>query len=230
MGLSARVSGVLLSPRDTYAAIVAHPRSFGVLVLVVLLIAGAQFGFLSTSTGRDLMVGQILDQQVRAIERSGTAVSDEMYARMESTMSAFVYVIPISSVVSIPVATAIVAALLTGFFSALLGGSGTFKQVFAVVSHASVIAALQALFTTGLSLASGRLAGANLGIFFPMLEDTSFVYRFFETIDLFFVWSTLSMAIGLAVLYKRRTGPIATAFFAVYAVVAVVIAYFRSGS
>jgi hypothetical protein len=53
---------------------------------------------------------------------------------------------------------------------------------------------------------------------------------FLGTIDLFFVWATISLAIGLGVLYRRRTGPIATTMLGIYVVVALVIALFRSGS
>jgi hypothetical protein len=44
------------------------------------------------------------------------------------------------------------------------------------------------------------------------------------------VWSTFVTAIGLAVLYKRRTSPIAMTLFGIYLVIALVVAYFRSGS
>jgi hypothetical protein len=229
-GLFARMVGVLLSPKEAYAAVVARPRWFGVIAVVMLVIAAAQLGFLSTPFGKDLMVGQILDQQVRAMERSGNAVSDETYARMEAQMSRFVYVVPVANLVFIPLFLAAYAGLLTGWFTTLLGGAGTFRQVFAIMAHSSVIVAIQAVFTTALTFAAGRVAGANLAIFFPTLEETAFATRLLESIDLFLVWSTISTAIGLGVLYKKRTGPIATGLLTVYLVIALLIAYMRSGS
>jgi hypothetical protein len=64
----------------------------------------------------------------------------------------------------------------------------------------------------------------------PTLEETSFLLKFMESVDFFLIWSTFSTAIGLAVLYKRSTGPIATTLFGIYLVIALVVAYFRSGS
>jgi hypothetical protein len=224
----ARIVGVLLSPRETYAAVAARPRSFGVLAVVLLLLAGSQLGFLATESGKDMMLGQILDQQVRAMESSGRPVSNEMYAQLEAQMTRFLYVIPVANLIMIPLILAISAGLLTVVFSMLLGGAATFRQVYAIVAHSSVIVTVQAVFTSALSLAAGKPAGANLAIFFPTLEETAFATRLLSTIDLFLIWSTISTAIGIGVLYKRRTGPVATGLLIVYAAVALVIAFVRS--
>ena len=40
-------------------------------------------------------------------------------------------------------------------------------------------------------------------------------------IDLFVVWWVIVLAIGLGVLYRRRTQPIAMTLFGVYAVIAI---------
>jgi hypothetical protein len=226
-GLFARVGGVLLSPRDTYAAVAARPRWLGVIAVVLLLIVGAQIGLLSTEAGKDIMLGQILDQQVRSMQSAGRPVTGEMYAQMEAQMTRFLYVIPAVNL-TIPIFLAIAAGMLTVVFSMLLGGAATFRQVYAVVAHSSVIVGVQAVFTVVLSLAAGKMAGANLAIFFPMLEEGTFALALLSTIDLFLVWSTISMAIGIGVLYKRRTGPVAVGLLLVYAAIALVIAFVRS--
>ena len=46
--------------------------------------------------------------------------------------------------------------------------------------------------------------------------------------DLFVIWYLLVLAIGLAVLYRRKTQPIALALYGVYAAGVVVIAAIRS--
>jgi hypothetical protein len=72
--------------------------------------------------------------------------------------------------------------------------------------------------------------GANLGVFVPMLEETSFVTQFLSAIDLILVWWVVTLSIGLGVLYKRRTGGIATTLLLIYVLFALVIGYARSGS
>jgi hypothetical protein len=46
---------------------------------------------------------------------------------------------------------------------------------------------------------------------------------FLGAIDLFQVWSLLSLSIGLGVLYKRRTAPIAWGFFALGLVIILIL-------
>lgn len=225
-GLVARIVGVLLSPRATYAAVAAKPRSFGVLAVVLAIIGVAQGVFLSSEVGQQL----VLDQQIRAMEAFGMTISDQLYDQMEQGMKRAAITGPITQVIFWPIALAIEAGILLVIFSLLMGGAATFKYVYAVVAHSSVIVALQQVFSIALSYASGKMAGANLGVFVPMLDERNFVTLFLESIDLFFVWATISLAIGLGVLYRRRTGPIATTMLGLYVVIALVITLFRSGS
>ena len=67
-------------------------------------------------------------------------------------------------------------------------------------------------------------SSTNLGVLLPMLDDRSFLALLLGTIDLFRVWLVIVLAIGLGVVYKRKTGPIAVAFFILYALIAVAYA------
>lgn len=224
--LMSRILGVLFSPRETFAAVVARPRWFGVLAVVCLVMGASQFALLSTDVGKQLA----LDQQVAAVEAFGVTLSDEAYAQMEQGMENARYTGPISTIIFVPIITAITSGLLHVMFGLIGGGNGTYKQVYAVSAHSSVISSLQLVFTTIVTLAAGRAAGANLAVFTPMLEDTTFAYKFLSYIDLFYVWSTFITAVGLGVLYKRRTAPYAMVLFSIYFVIAAVIAYVMSGS
>jgi hypothetical protein len=62
----------------------------------------------------------------------------------------------------------------------------------------------------------------------PTLPEDSFATVFLGLIDLFLVWWVFSLAIGIGVLYKKKTGPIATSFLLIYGVIALVIAFVRS--
>src|SRR5436190_2022952 len=61
-----------------------------------------------------------------------------------------------------------------------------------------------------------------------MFEETSFLGRLLGMVDLFIIWWLVVLAIGLGVLFRRRTQPIAVSLMAVYAVIAVVVAIVRS--
>ena len=111
---------------------------------------------------------------------------------------------------------------------ALVGGGATFRQMFTVVTHAGVILLVQQSFVVPLNYVRESMSSpATLGAFFPMLEPSSFVARFLGTIDLLLVWWTMVLAIGVAVLYQRRTAPIAIAFLMVYGLIATIIVSVR---
>jgi len=221
-----RLIGVIFSPRETFAAVVARPKWLGAVVVASLIMGVAQFALLSTKVGQDLAI----DQQVSAMEAFGITVSDQAYAQLEQRMENARYTSPIFTVLFLPLGMTISAGILHVMFGLIGGGNGTYKQVYAISAHTLIISALQLVFTTIMSLAAGRAAGANLAVFAPMLEDTTFAYKFLSYIDLFYVWSTFITAVGLGVLYKRRTGPIAMVLFGIYFVGAALIAWVMSGS
>jgi hypothetical protein len=68
----------------------------------------------------------------------------------------------------------------------------------------------------------------SLAVFLPTLEDNSFPGRALGSIDLFLIWWMISLAIGMGVLYKRRTTPIATTILIAYGAIGVTIAAVRS--
>jgi hypothetical protein len=223
-GLLARVFGVLVSPREIYAAVAAQPRAFGALAVTLAVMVACQSWFMSTEIGRTA----VLDQQVRAMESFGMTVSDEMYTQLEARIAYAQYTGPAFQVVFTPLLAAAISGLLVVVFSMLLGGAATFKHVFAIVAHSGVVIAVQQLFATPLSYAREEFASADLSIFVPMLEETALLTMFLGAIDLFIVWWMVSLAIGIGVLYKRKTGPIATGFLAVYVAIALILAVVRS--
>ena len=225
-GLFARLVGVIVSPRATYAAVVARPRVLGALLVTIVIMAVAEGIFFATPTGQEVL----LDQQVKTIEAFGVNITDEMYTQMESRVAYAPYTTAVSLLFFFPILYAILAGIILGIFGMLMGGAGTFKQVFAILAHGGAITALQVLVSMPLSYVTGRLAGFTLDALVPTLEETSFLTRFLGGLDLFWMWWCLSIAIGVGVLFKRRTGGIATTFLLTYVVVVLAYALLRSGN
>src|SRR5262249_18287659 len=128
-----------------------------------------------------------------------------------------------------PIAQLILAGILFAIFNAGLGGEARFKQVWAILAHAGVIFALSSVFSGTMNYFRGSIDSmGNLGSLVPMLPEKSFVANFLGAIDVFIIWWLIVVAIGLAVLYRRRTQPIAITLMSVYGVIAIAIALFRS--
>jgi len=227
MSLPARMVGVILSPRATYAAVAARPRVLGALAVVLTVIVAATFLFLSTDVGQQAS----LDDNVRRMEAFGRTVSDAQYAQMEQMAPYSRYFAAVFQLILMPILALIVAALAYAVFNAALGGEAAFKQVYAIVVHSGAIMVVQALFGLPLAYARESLSGTtNLGVFVPFLDENSFAARMLGSLDLFLIWWMVSLAIGLGVLYRRRTGPIATTLLVIYAAIGVVIAAIKAVS
>jgi hypothetical protein len=229
MGLVARVIGIITAPRETYAVVAAAPRWLGMAILIILIVGGCQMWFQSTQIGKQAT----LDESVRRLESFGVTVSDQMYeAIRKPIMEPPAWRIGVSAaamVVVPPIIWAAMAGLLFLVFGVFTGGRATFKQVYAVVVHSGVISTLGTLFLTPLNYFRESLSSAtNLGVFMPFLSESSFLGRLVGMVDLLLVWWVTSLAIGVAVTYKRKTAGVAMVLFGVYAVIAIGYAAFMA--
>jgi hypothetical protein len=224
-GLLARILGVIFSPRAVYRDVIARPRWVGAMLVVLLLTGGSTFAFLSTDIGKSAM----LDQQRQTMESFGVKLNDQAIQRMEEGAARAPYFGAIGQAIVLPIAALAVAGVALAIFNAVLGGDAAFKQVFAVVVHSGMILAIGAVFVLPLDYARETLSSpTTLAVFLPFLEENSFVARFLGSIDLIRAWWFVSLAIGLGVLYRRRTGPIAITLLVLYAAIALVIAAIQS--
>jgi hypothetical protein len=221
-----RLFGVLTSPRETFAGIVARPRWLAAMAIVALFIAFAQYAFLSTQVGQDAMV----DQQMRQTERWTGNLTQEQIDGIERRAPMGKYFALGATLIFVPVISFIVAGILFGVFNALLGGDASYKQVLAINAHAGAVSLVQTLFVVPLNYFRESLSSAtNLGVFVQFLDDTNYVARVLGWFDLFIIWNLIVTAIGLSVLYKRKTAPIFWSFMAIYAVIALVGAALMKG-
>jgi hypothetical protein len=223
-----RFLGVLLSPTETFRAVVAKPTWLVVALIVIVLTGGCQLWFGSTEVGRKAT----LDESVRKTEAFGFKVNDQTYEAMrKSIMEPAPWRIALSAaaiVVGSLAIWAILAGILFLVFSAV-GGQAAYKQVFAVVVHSSVVSAVGTVIMTPVNYFRESLTSAtNLGVFLPFLPEGNFLARFAGMIDIFLVWWVMVLAIGLAVCYRKKTRNVAAGLFAVYGVIAIAVAAFMA--
>ncbi len=194
MSLLSRFVGVVTSPKATFEAVVAHPRWLGMLLLVTVIVAVCVTLPMTTEGGRQAA----LDNNVQQMENFGMQVSDEMYANMAKGMRFAAYQTFFSILIVGPIFSVIVAGIVYGVFTVLMGGQASFKQLFAVYVHSTAVSAAGALFTGPLNYFRGSVSSAtNLSVVLPMIDEHSFLGRLFGMIDLFMVWWVVVLAIGL---------------------------------
>jgi len=202
---------------------VAHPQWFGMLALTTLVIIVLVGGFMFTKVGQDAWFDA-------ATNRPG--ITEQQLQGMEKIVPFLGYVTAASMLIFMPLVVVIVSGILFAIFNAALGGNATFKQVLTVVVHAGPIGVLAQLFTVPMNYMRGTMTSAtNLYVLVQsFVDETTFAGKFLGTIDLFLVWQLIVLSMGLAVLYRRRTQPIATSLLVLYAVIAVIVAFVRRGA
>ncbi len=219
LSLVSRVIGVVTSPKATYQSIVAHPKFLGMLLLTLGVTFVLVGGFLSTKVGQEAWLDTVLRPES----------PPEQVATMERIAPYAAYFAIGWIAVFIPLMYVVIAGILYVVFNAGLGGNATFKQVLAVVTHAGAPGLLGQFFTIPLNYSRGAMTSAtNLAVAMPFLPEESFLGRLLGTIDLFIVWQVIVLAIGLGVLYRKRTQPIAITFFVLYGLIALIVATVRS--
>ncbi len=224
-GLAARAFGVIFAPRGTYASIAVQPRVFGAFVTVLVIVIGATALFLSTPVGQNAYI----DQALSSAEGFGRQVNDQQMAAIERMAPYAAYITGGAQLILVPLVAAIIAGLALALFNAILGGDATFKQAFAIVVHSYFIVALSTLFSMPLFYMRESMASAtSLSVFFPMIDEATFLGRLMGSIDLFRIWWIVSLSIGFGVLYKRRTAPIAWSLLALYLVIILIVAGVRT--
>lgn len=218
--LVARFVGVITSPRETFTAVAAKPRWLGMMVLVTVLMAVLVAGYQATAVGQQAF----LDKAAEGNAFSGPPSAEALKAT-EKIAGYMPYITAVSIVVIGPLVTLLMAGIAFAVFTAFGGGQATFKQVFAVCTHSGAIGVLGQLIVTPVNYMRGTMdSPMNLAVFFPMLDAGSFLAKALGSFELFRVWSVFALAIGLGVVYRKKTGPIAVTLFVVYAIIAVAIA------
>ena len=183
----------------------------------------------------------ILNEKIAATRKLGRIHTFEGELRLLGSWSKYLFAMVtnridnlfnptgISILIVSPIVGVIIAGILFAIFNAAMGGEASFKQVFAVYAHAGAVSALSAMFSGIVNYFRGGMTSvANLGALLPMLPENSFAGRLLGMVDIFLIWYIIVLAIGLAVLYRRRTQPIAISLLSVYAVIAIVVALIKS--
>ncbi|MEW6320906.1 MAG: YIP1 family protein [Acidobacteriota bacterium] len=215
-----RILGVLTRPRATMAAVVAEPSWVWVWLGCLATWAVLAASLLSTAVGRQALV----DERVRVVEAFGGTVDDAAYAALQAAPPVAAYLGGGGRLLLNPAVTLLVAAGLW----VLARADGTRArpaQALAVAVHASVVLVVGQIVATPLHyLRESLTSPTNLAVLVPALDEGSLAARFLGTIDVFGLWWTGLLAIGMAALTGRPARRYLVRLVGVYVAVAAVMA------
>jgi hypothetical protein len=211
-GVIRRIAGMVIRPRATLVELVQRPVWWDTWLVILGIWAACGTLLLASSVGQQALV----DERVRVIEALGGAVSDDQYAALLAHPPRWVYVVSGSRLLLTPGLTLAVAAALW-LVARYDGAAPSFAQALAVTVHASVVLLIGQVIATPLHYVREALTSPlNLAAILPLMEAGSVQARFFGTLDLFVLWWTGLLAMGLSVLTRQRTGRYALGITALY--------------
>lgn len=202
MNFFSRLSGVFLSPQQTFKALAEKPVWLD--VFIVLLIAIVLFTHLTMPyTLKD--TAQLMENNIELKERLGEERFEQTMERLrnpsQSSILVRVFLItPLTLTIGFLVASLILLVL--GRLSAT---EGKFVQVFSAYIHANLIDKILGnalrLFLI-LSKKSVFQTSTSLAIFFPHMEVTSLSYVILSQVDFFQLWLFGVLSFGLSYIFK----------------------------
>lgn len=217
LSLAQRFIGIITSPKSTFESVVSFPRWFGIFAVTVLLSLTVSTAFFWSEVGQSAFIDQM--------KVANPAVSDQQ-AQMAVTVTK--YATPIAGPIFALLFVLAISGILMGVF-AIGGGAASFKQVLAVVSHAGVVSTVAQVLLMIANYARGSMVSiTSLQGLGQAFAEHGFMAGFLGAIDLWWFWYFLVLAIGLGVLYRRRTGPIFVSFTVLYLVIALAVGGYKA--
>ena len=208
MGLLARFVGMITSPRATFENVVAHPRWFWMLVLVTVIVAacvdaadddrGRPAGGARQQGPAD---GELRDAGQRPdVREHGEGDAFRDLPRPSSACSS-----------SARSSRVVVAGILFASSTRAMGGRPRSSSCSRSTSMRRSSRPLGQLFTGPLNYFRGAMSSAtNLAVLLPMVDEQSFIGRLLgHDRPVHHLVARACSPSGLAVLYRRRTQPIA---------------------
>lgn len=216
--LWARFWGILVSPRAVFEELAERPAWLGATLL--LSIASILITFLLYDP---VILPTMLEQAERQVTSSEQlAQAEAMYA--SPGMKVFVCIMGgLGNVFFIVV----IGLLLTAVCSFLLGSKVSWKQGFAVSSHALLVLLPRSLLALPIMFQRGTPeVSLGPGVFFPPSEAEGFAGGFLAALmggfDLFQLWALALAVLGMAVAARQEPGRVGRVVVPGYLVIIVI--------
>jgi len=227
MSVLSNIINTYIAPSKVFEAV----KDFNLKKAIVPLVILAVLGVISFWAIQDLATEVGYDSALERIENSSRIPDDqkeEIIAKMDERMDGPQITGWVASALGGPVTVFFMAliALLVG--NTIMGGSAKYGQLLNVTAWAYMINILESIIKIPLMLSKWSLeVFTGLGVF-GIGEKGSFINSTFNAIDIFAIWRIVLMAIGMGIIYNKKTRPYAIAMLVAWFVLKLIGAGFSS--
>jgi len=227
MSVLSNIINTYIAPSKVFEAVKDYNLKKAIVPLVIL----AVLGVISFWAIQDLVTEVQYDVAIERIENSsriGDDQKEEIIANMEERMGGAQITSWIMSALGGPITVFFIGliALLVG--NTIMGGSAKYGQLLNVTAWAYMINILESIIKIPLMLNKWTLeVYTGLGVF-GIGEKGSFINSIFNAIDIFAIWRIIIIAIGMGIIYNKKTRPYAIAMLIAWFVLRLIGAGFSS--
>ena len=227
MSVLSNIINIYIAPSKVFEAV----KDFNLKKAIVPLVILAVLGVVSFWAIQDLATEVGYDTALERIENSSRIPDDqkeEIITQMEERMEGPQITGWVASALGGPVTVFFMAliALLVG--NTIMGGSAKYGQLLNVTAWAYMINILESIIKIPLMLSKWSLeVYTGLGVF-GIGEKGSFINSIFNAIDIFAIWRIILMAIGMGIIYNKKTRPYAIAMLIAWFLLRLIGAGFSS--
>jgi hypothetical protein len=198
MGEFSRITGVFFDPKKTFEDIAKRPTWIVPLVLIMIAVLAVSVT-MAQRIGWERIVRHGMEASSRA-QQMTPEQREQGVAMGVKIASIMGYV----GIIFVPVIYVIMAGVLLGVASGIFSAGVRFKQVFAVVCYASLTGVIQSILTIVViclknpdEFNSQNPLAFNPAAFMDPGTSSKFLYSLATSLDLFYLWTILLMAVGL---------------------------------
>lgn len=227
MSILSNVINTYLAPGKVFEAV----KDFDFKKALIPLLILAVLGIVSYWAIQDLATEAGYDAAIERIESSSRIddeQKEEIIANMEEKMEGPQIAGWIFSFLGNPISVFFMAlvALIVG--NTFMGGSAKFGQLLNVTAWAYMIAILEAIVKIPLMLSKWSLeVYTGLGVL-GIGEKGTFINYLFAGIDIFAIWRIVLIAIGMGIIYNKKTKPYVVAMLITWFILRLISAGFSS--
>lgn len=188
--LPVRVIQVVTAPGALFARLKDTPVWIDAMILLIVL--GILFQFVMPES---LRLAAMEDFLPAGVDPSEIDTTPGPLGRLGTVVGA---------IVMTPAFTALIAGVLLLTYNAVLGGEGTFRQLFSAVTHVQFITMLGGFIVLGLAFLGSEEMVLSPALLLPDLGE-GFLARYLRSINVFSLWACVVLGVAVHQIYPKRS-------------------------
>ncbi len=213
MGFLGRLVGVFTSPGTAFQSIAQKPG--WVIPLLVLIVLNLGYMFVV----QPVLVKEQQQKTIQSLEEKNVDSEQQDAILAQSTKWMKVMMYP-SAIIGSFIVVLIAAGIWLFFSNIMLGGDANYKQMLSVVTYTSYIGFVGQLIKLPINLTQETM-NVHFSLATFMSDDLvkTFLYKFLASIELFNIWTVITISIGIATVAKlniKKVWPVVAIVYLVF--------------